>query len=110
MGISLTVSFASVRGNVPPNPSPRRSPCISPRFFMTTEDIPEQAQDSRRQFRLRFSLLSMFAVVTLVCVIFGLTYRRHGAEAEIQFHVGSRPPSLSDDGKFDAREFEIYQK
>jgi hypothetical protein len=63
-----------------------------------------------RPRRLRFSLLTMFIVVTLACLAFALLYRSHGAEAEAQFRAAARPSAIGEDGgKFDAREYEILQ-
>jgi hypothetical protein len=75
--------------------------------------MPDSAEISdsasaRRRSRLRFSLLSLFILITLVCVVFGFA-RRPGCKAAAAFRVGVRAPTVdSEENPFHAVEFEIF--
>jgi hypothetical protein len=64
----------------------------------------------RRRWRVRFSLLSLLVVVTLVCVVLGLM-RRPGCRAVASFRVNAQQFSSAEGGsRFDAVEFEIFKR
>ncbi|MEX2315653.1 MAG: hypothetical protein WD669_00775 [Pirellulales bacterium] len=76
-----------------------------------SDETAEVVEVPRWPRRFRFSLLTMFLVVTAVCIGFALLYRQHGAEAEVRFRVGARPTAFvgEEAGRFDAREYAILQ-
>ena len=66
-----------------------------------------------RRRRLRFSLLSLLIVVTLVCVVFGLfprLYPRRGCAAVASFNVSAQPATLDPTSRFDPLEFEVFKR
>jgi hypothetical protein len=72
----------------------------------------EQPDPAPRRFRPRFSLLTLFLVVTATCVAFffaGRAYWDHGCEATVTFQISSQPFALFGTAQFDAREFEVLR-